>query len=260
MSLLRQYLSDTKYHYRIKTVVELDDDAISSIERALAKYVPVDIGTVEKTIFQRNPMDFPGIENREVFIVDVTLQYPASSYVLQNELRYALNIPEKFIVVRGENDPIENENQRLNAEADMAEEAEKGGLERDALLNHGDYPEADEVDGEAYYGDKYNTRLTDYLHAIAQERDLEVVAANAPKPFEWLEREPKQDESDYNANITGAPSAASTRKKAKGKDAPAPDTSNVGNVNNNTKTHKRVYKSAAGSKTLSKTGVAVKKD
>ena len=77
------------------------------------------------------------------------------------------------------------------------------------------------------------------------------------REFEKLK--PKQDETDYNANIKGAPAAASTRSKAKGKDGAA-DTSNVGNINNNTKVHKRVYKSPSGSKTLSKTGVAVKKD
>lgn len=259
MSLLRQYLADTKYNYRIKAVVELDDDAISCIERALAKYVALDIGTVEKTIFQRNPMDFPGIENREVFLVDVSVQYPASSYVLQRELAFAMGIPEKFIVVRGENDPTENENQRLNAEADLDEEAEKKGLTRDAVLNHADYPEANDVDGTQFYGDAYNSKFTDYLHAIAQERDLEVKAANAPKPFDWLDREPKQDETDFNAHIKGAPAPASTRSKAKKNDA-NDDTSNAGNVNNNNKPVKRVYKSAAGSKTLSKTGNAVKKD
>lgn len=259
MSLLRKYLSDKKYHYRVKTVIELDDDAMSRIERAIAKYVPVDISSVEKTIFQRNPMDFPGIENREVYIVDITLEYPASSYILQQELKMALNIPEKFIVVRGENEPTEVENQRLNAEADMTEEADKAGLTRDALLNNADYPEGDEVDATQYYGDEYNSRLTSYLAKIASERDNTVIAPNAPKPFAWLAQEPKQDETDFNASVKGSVPSASNRK-AKGKVQDTP-TADAGHVDNNVKDYKRIYKTASGSRrVLSKTGVAVKKD
>lgn len=261
MSLLRKYMSDKKYHYRVKTVIELDDDAISRIERAIAKYVPLDIGQVEKTIFQRNPLDFPGIENREVYIVDITLEYPASSYILQQELRFALNIPEKFIVVRGENEPTEVENQRLNAEADMTEEAEAKGLTRDAMLNNSDYPEGKDVDGKDYYGDEYNSRLTGYLAKVAAERKAkaEVVAPNAPKPFKWLEQEPKQDSADFNANVKGAAPSASNRKAGKAGDETA--AADAGHLDDNTKTHKRIYKSASGSRSiLSKTGVAVKKD
>lgn len=259
MSLLRKYMSDKKYHYRVKAVIELDDDAMSRIERAIAKYVPVEIGRVEKTIFQRNPLDFPGIENREVYIVDITLEYPASSYILQQELKFALNIPEKFIVVRGENEPTEVENQRLNAEADMTEEADAKGLTRDAMLNNADYPEGEEVDPKDYYGDEYNSRLTGYLAKIAAERKTEVIAPNAPKPFDWLAQEPKQDGADFNAGIKGAAQSASNRKAGKAEvEGPAAD---AGHVDDNVKTHKRIYKSASGSRSiLSKTGVAVKKD
>ncbi len=259
MSLLRKYMSDKKYHYRVKTVIELNDDAMSRIERAIAKYVPLDISTVEKTIFQRNPMDFPGIENREVYIVDITLEYPASSYILQQELRFALNIPEKFIIVRGENEPTEIENQRLNAEADMTEEADAAGLTRDALLNNSDYPEGDDIDPTQYYGDEYNSRLTTYLAQIASERDNVVVAPNAPKPFAWLAQEPKQDDRDFNADLKGVAASASNRKgKPKGEDTATAD---AGHLDNNVKDHKRIYKTASGSRrVLSKTGVAVKKD
>ena len=258
MSLLRHYLTDTTYHYRVKTVVELDDAAMDRIEKACAKYVPKDISAVMKTVFQRHPLDFPGIDNGEVYIVDLTFEYPASSYVLQQELRYALNIPEKFIIVRGDNDPSEIETQRLNAVADLEEEADAKGLERDALLNHPDYPEAEKIDAEDYYGDAYNSRLTDYLHRIKEERKLEVVAANAPKPFEWLEQEPKQDTSDFNAHIDGAPQAASTRNKAK--KAEDTDTSNVGTVKDTAKNYRQVYGSSKSPTILTKTGAVAKKD
>lgn len=261
MSMLRKYLEETerKYHYRIKTVVPLDDAAMDRIESAvLAKYVPLSVGNVEKTIFQRHPLDFPGIDNAEVYWVDVTLGMSASSYILQQDIRAALGIPEKFIVVRGENEPTEVETQRINAVADMEKEAAEKGLKPAALLDHPDYPEADDVKATDYYGDEYNSRLTDYLKKLQDERDLEVRAANAPKPFDWLEREPKQDEADYNADIKGAPAAASVRKKSA--KTPPIDTAKHGNLDNNDSEHKRVFADKKGDrKVLSKTGTAVKK-
>lgn len=251
MSLLRKYLTEQTYHYRVKTVVELDDVAMAHIERAVAKYVPVNISPVMKTIYQRHPLDFTGIDHGEVFIVDLEFEYPASAYVLQQELRFALNIPEKFIVVRGDNDPLEMETQRLNAKNDLEAEAELKGLKKDALLNHGDYPEAEKVEAKDYYGDEYNARLSAYLKKIADERDNEVVAANAPRPFEWLEREPKQDLTDYNAHIPGH--KPSNPKEIKD------NTSAVGTIKDTAKPYADVYSKGSKKKVIVKSGDLDKK-
>lgn len=259
MTKLREYLANNerKYHYRIKTVVPLDDAAMDKIERAIVKYLPLDIGRVEKTIFQRNPLDFPGVENAEVYFVDITTGLPASSYILQQDLRYALNIPEKFIVVRAPNEPTEVETQRINALADMESEADAKGLKPAALIDTGkEYPEAADVDAEDYYGDKYNSRLLDYLKEIEEERDMAVQAANAPKPFDWLanELEPKQDETDFNTHIKDAP------RPAKGKRGhPSTQVADPGNLDDNERVYKKAYTKNGGVTVLTKTGVAVQK-
>jgi hypothetical protein len=257
MSMLKEYLAKTErtFNYRIKTVVPLEDDFMDIIERTLAKYVPLNIGRVHKTILQQHPLDFPGVDNAEVYFVDVTLTLAASSYILQQDIRYALKIPEKFIVVRGENEPTEVETQRLNAFADMEAEAAKKGLKVAALIDTPEYPEGQEVTATDYYGDEYNSRLTGYLAKLASERDLEVKAPNAPKPFKWLEpkdQEPGQPTDNFNDHITG--------KKKRAAPASASGVSRAGNLDDNTRTYKKTYTTKAGKeKVLSQTGIAVDK-
>jgi hypothetical protein len=265
MSKFRDYLAanERRYSYRVKTIVELDDEAMDKIERAIVKYLPLDIGRVEKTIFQRNPLDFPGVENAEVFYVDITTGLPASSYILQQDLRYVLNIPEKFIVVRAPNEPTEVETQRINAVADIEVEASQKGLRPEALLNVSlEYPEGRTVDSKNFYGTEYNHNFLAYLKQLEDERELEVQAANAYKPFEWLRNDlsPEQDEADYNAGIEGAPKTPAKRgwrpQSVNAEDTPVP----TGNLDDNEKVYKKVYKTKDGkTQVVSKTGVAVKK-
>lgn len=258
---LRKYLAETErhYNYRIKTVVPIDDSVLDRIDRCIAKYLPVSVGRVQKTMFQRNPLDFAGVENAEVYYIDIQTSLPASPYVLQQDIRMSLGIPEKFIIVRGENDPSEVETQRINAVADMDAEAKAKGLTPAALLNNPEYPEGAEVDPTEFYGDDYNTSLKAYLKKIADERKMiEIETVNAP--FKWLlgdEQEPIQDKSDYNENIPGAPGIAKSGKNSKGPQ----DKSDQGNMENNTTEYKRVFTDKNGKTTvLKKTGVAVKKD
>lgn len=251
MSLLKQYLLKTErtHKYRIKTIVELNDERIDVIEKVLAKYVPLDIGQIFKTILQKHPLDFHGVENAEVYFVDVELTLGPPPYMLQQELYKALKTADKFVIVRGENDPLELENLRLTAEAEMDEEAAKKGLTRASALDTSDYPEANAVNPEDYYGDAYNAKLVDYLTKIEHEHDKEVELKNAPRPFEWLDgkdQEPGQPTNDFNEPVK----AARTVRSA----------ATVGGFSNNyenTKTVKRAY-TGTSDKTLSRTVNAVK--
>lgn len=252
---LREYLAQTErsYNYRIKTVVPITDTVMDRIERCLAKYMPVSVGRIVKTMFQRNPLDFPGIDHAEVYYLDVSTRLPASSYVLQQDIRFAMGIPEKYIVVRAENEPTEVETQHLNAVADLEDEAKKKGLTHAALLDNPEYPEANDVDAEDFYGDRYNSNLTDYLAKIAAERESMLVqTANAP--FDWLdlkdnELSPKQDETDFNVSMK--------KPEAGGKKL---DLSTKGNLDNNDAEYKKLYKNKDGkTQVLKKSGIAVAK-
>ncbi len=145
------------------------------------------------------------------------------------------------MIVRGENDPTELETARLNAEAEMAEEAEKEGLVADALLNHADHPEMASKAGDEYYGDKYNGRLVGYLKKVQTEREKAAIVP--PRPFAYLD--PKDTDptrkvtNDFNDGHEGLKAATI------GNEAPL-DTGPNGTLDDVRKLARRLYKNSKG--------------
>ena len=170
----KDYVGDNEREYplRIKTVSEIGDDEMELIERVLRKYVIKDITSPAKTIMQKHPLDFTDINNAEVWIIDVVTALPTSAYVLQQELKLALALPEKYLVVRAANDPLEVESQRMvsNDEIDM-EAMEQGLSPAPRLSTNASYDE-DELDEleNPVYGDEYNKRFLEIVAQIASER------------------------------------------------------------------------------------------
>ena len=179
---LRVYLEEAEkeYHFRVKTILDIGDKT-DILERVLRKYDLKDMGQPRKTIVQEHPLDFQDISNAEVWIVDVVLGIPTSFYILEQELRRELGIPEKYIVVKTDNDPLEIETQRINAANEAEKEAEEKGLQKKSLLSvMSEYPEYEESkkSGEELYGDEYNKSFLSDLAKIASERKSEKY--NAP--------------------------------------------------------------------------------
>lgn len=198
---IEDYIKHRTYHFRIKTIVPVEDDTVDRIERALAKYDIVDISRPRKTIFQSQPLDFSFMESAEVYIIDVEVEMPASAYVITQELRVALGIPEKYIVVRGDNDPLELQTERLNANLALNDEAKREGLENASHLEASENQEAEDR-GELYYGDSYNSRLMHYLKAI-QEKGAD--ARKDDPLFSWMNNREEQDFNDgYRIEDDGA--------------------------------------------------------
>ncbi len=170
----KDYVSDNarEYQLRIKTVSELGNDEMEMIERVLQKYVPLDITKPVKTIMQKHPLDFVDINNAEVWIVDIVTELPTSAYVLQQELKLALALPEKYLIVRAANDPLEVETQRMNANDEIDMEAMEKGLSPGSRLSTDCCYDDDEL-GELenpVYGDEYNSRFLEVVAKIAAER------------------------------------------------------------------------------------------
>lgn len=180
MTLYRKFLKESirDYNVRIKTVTEMTDDKMDKLERLLQKYDVQSIDGPRKTVIQEHPLDFYDIMNHEVYIIDATLGLPASSYMLQQEIRETLDIPEKFVVVRAENDPLEIETQRLNAQKLMDKSDSVAKLSTDP-----EYPEQSPA-AEELYGDKYNENFVSRLaqakskieNSKASDLNIELVA------------------------------------------------------------------------------------
>jgi hypothetical protein len=235
---LRDYLArnERTYNYRIKAVIPLNDAVMDVIERLLARYNPIKIGRQERTIFHKNPLDFPNVQGAEVFSIDITLGLPISGYAVGMEITRALQIPDKFVIIRGDNDPTELETQRLNAGEEMDQEAEKEGLTREALLDSPTYEEVDSKPGDEYYGDKYNGKLLGYLKKVEDERAE--AAIKPPKPFEYLVPTDATQPNDFNDGH--GPKAATT-----GRDRPL-ETGPNGSLEDVRRLAKRLYRNAKG--------------
>lgn len=195
--------SDKEYHFRIKTIEPIDEDRMAKIEHILSKYELRDITAPERTIIQNHPLDFHDIQNAEVWMVDAVTGVPVSSYILQQELRANLKMPEKFVVVRSDNDPLELETQRLNAEDDMREKAEEKSLNRASLLDTDEvYPEDDLEDalkGEDMFGDNYNSKFLQTLAKVSADRKPETIDPKSGM-FDWLESDVKEAPTTMTAD------------------------------------------------------------
>lgn len=193
MKSFHEYLAESvkEYQYRIKSIVPIDDAFLDRLETVLRKYDIVDVSSPKRTMVQKNPLDFKDIGHAEVYIVDVTTRIPASSYIMLQELRGVLNIPEKYLVVRGTNEPLELQTQAIQAFAEIEAEASEKGLTQAPLLDASpDYEEVDyDAQPEPAYGDAYNKKFLNYLGNVKHERpDMTAEPSTEKKPakFSWL--------------------------------------------------------------------------
>jgi hypothetical protein len=209
-----QYLAqaEKQYHLRVKTIVPLDDAAMERIEMVVAKYMPLFIDRPKKTIIQRQPMEFPEVQNAEVYIVDMSFGLPVAPHVIRDDIRKALEAPDSFVFVRNQYSPGELEIERLNAIQDIETEAAAKGLTLVAMLNDQDYNEAEGHDNAALFGNAYNAAFLSYLSKVQKERADQVVKSEQA-PFLWLDLPDRtdtneQDTSDFNVEIADAPRVA----------------------------------------------------
>lgn len=206
---IKSYIADAakQYQLRIKTIYPLDDAAMDRVERAVMKFQPLEIGRPKKTIMQRHPLDFVGVEAAEVWMVDILFGQPASPTVVRADVRRALALPETHVVVRSHNEAIEIETLRQNAMQDIEAEAARRGLVPASLLSDDPaYAETAEVDGTSLFGDAYNGALLAYLGKVEDER-AERQQKTDKAYFKWLgvTPEPTPAAENFNAGIEGAP-------------------------------------------------------
>jgi hypothetical protein len=228
---IRQYIlnAERNYDYRIKTVVPLDDDMMGRIERTIMKYQPLKMSAPRKTIFQKAPLDFPNVEGAEVHFVDVTLGLPASVWQMQKELVHFMGLPEKFVAVRGVNDPLETQTEAMNANAELDEKEKEEGAAPGALLNLAHYEEGPETKGEDFYGQTYNRRFLDVLKKVENEK-AEARKIDAPNAkFSWLDM-PKNDTPEDAGPTIGTEAEKEDEERA-----------DQGNMDSDHKTYSRVY-------------------
>lgn len=183
---IRYYINklEKTYWFKVRTLVALDDAAMTKIEDAIAHFDPVKISRPHKSILQTYPADFPQIESAEVWSVEMTLSVPCTVPMLSSAIKAALAAPESFVVVYTKNQPNRTYQDSLEAIADIDKEAAKLGLVPASLLSTAeDYPENKAVPASEVYGDAYNARLLDHLKQVEAKRKASIPQ---PRPFSYL--------------------------------------------------------------------------
>ena len=153
--------------FRIKFAFQPKDVDMDRVERHLKKYDVKDIGPISKTIFQKNPVDFADIKNSEIWIFDVVLGFPVTNASLKEELCRIFKTHPKYIVVRGEHDPLLDQADEILEDQEDCEIA--NSEDEDPKLLNAEYEEFAEYEAAAkdYYGDEYNE---DMLKVFAEEK------------------------------------------------------------------------------------------
>ncbi len=201
--------SQKNFSYRLKTVVPMDDQKMDDLERLLKRYNLLDIGSVHKITAKDDSLEFRDIENADVYYVDFMIGVPMSAYILQQELRAVLNLPEKFLVVRADNEAIEVESVKNQLLRTLDQKAKQEGYTDKGSLLSTDrfYLDAEQPLTNNAYGDKYNSKFLNLLQQIASSRKTQTFQTtsdlNPVEQMQSVEQQPKQDTTDFNAHLSG---------------------------------------------------------
>jgi hypothetical protein len=242
MKSFYEYLSGVKreYKYKIKLAVPVDENMIDRLERVLKRYDVIEISKPKKSILSRNEIDFPGLGPVESYTINIVTERPLSPQSLTNDIKGGLNISERMIRVRGENEPVAIEDRF--AEEYEGVEAAMGNQEAATLLGN------DEVEDPTIsaYGDDYNQKLLNYLAQVQANRATEVEEKTGHKGmFGWLDSQTAIEDAAFNAKHEGVRPVSGSTLKAKNTSTPAP-TAYTGNFDSSIKHASKTVRSASG--------------
>lgn len=104
-----EFLNESKktYKFHVRVAGPLPEGFADKAETALQKYSVVNFSNGKTTPISETPLDFPSLQNMEVTHFEAEVNYPTTSHVLEQYLANCCELPRTHIVVRGENDPID---------------------------------------------------------------------------------------------------------------------------------------------------------
>lgn len=207
MKTFKDYLAESalNYMFTIKFANEPTQEQTDTITAWLKRYDLREIETPQ--LIENSRKDFIDIPNRKVYEMKITLGMPVSQYILLQDLTKAANIAEKLMVVRGQNEPIEQyARYDVWSQQQDAEEAAKGMQPAARLSTDREYLPAEQPTVDPLFGNEYNKKFLSYLAGVSDARPSMHREPSAPL-FSWLQLEdiapgePKQDTSDFNAHL-----------------------------------------------------------
>ena len=109
MKSFKEYLSESKktYNFKVKVAGDFTTEQESKMKTLLDRYEVSSFKKATKTPVQQLPLDFPQIQNCEVSIFEIALDYPSTQFELTEYLAHNLGIVKNRIVVKSPNEPSE---------------------------------------------------------------------------------------------------------------------------------------------------------
>lgn len=220
MKSFREYLieSTKENHYALKLAMEPTDKQMDAVESFLKKFDLLDISKPKK--LEKDGIDFYNVPHNNIYQINVTAGMPISQYILMQQLRNVLNIPEEYIVVRSANEPIEVHAEDMEFKGPAYDPTKDSKLSSRARLSTDRfYDDAEQPLVTDVFGDDYNKRLMDYLASVADDRRTDHYEAPSPL-FSWMDMDKAMAENtveseDFNERFDTVKPVS----KGKGKDA-----------------------------------------
>lgn len=245
-----------EFHYRLKTVVDLTDERMEDVERLLHRYHLVKMGAIHKLDGDLDTLEFSDVENADISYLDFVIGVPVSAYILQQEMRSILNVPEKFVVVRSDNEAVEVDSARIQLLQTLDKVAAEAGHYRAGSLLSTDreYLEQEQPLVKDAFGDTYNKRFLNLLSKVSSTRAPETYQAHSdfltPEQLKAHEKLMALSDDEFNK-------AYDTPKpvyKNKFEDLPEPVEASLinqtGGLDDDRKRYFRVKQSDAGKKVV----------
>lgn len=101
MKSFREYLAESvrTYPFVIKVAGDLPEGFTDSLETSLNKFGVGKLTNPKKTPITKTPMDFPTLENIQVNTIEIDLNYPTTTQVLQSYISQCCGVHESHVKV-----------------------------------------------------------------------------------------------------------------------------------------------------------------
>lgn len=247
--------AQAEYHYRLKTVVDLNDERMEDVERLLHRYHLIRVGAPVVLDADLDTLEFADLDNEKISYLDFALGVPISAYILQQEMRALLNVPEKFVVVRADNEAVEVDSAKIHLLQTLDKQAAEKGLEKRASLLSTDphYLDVEQPLAQDLFGDKYNRKFLNLLSKVASTRKSDTYVADSElyPTKDLVKLNAPQDTVDFNKDYhTPKPVY-----KNKYEDLPEPVNPELvnatGGMDDDRKRYFKVYQDKQGKKVVS---------
>jgi len=162
MKNLNEYLTSSakQYDYRIKIAGDFPKECYEKLKASLDMFDVASCTKPKTTPIQSEPLHFPGLQNEEVSIFDVTLNYPANPDQI-SELARKCGVDLANLVV-------------LNKDFDDSMNKEAEGVEDTTRLETPDYPAqtTEQKDASDAYADSYETAAREFAGEVSTDFEV----------------------------------------------------------------------------------------